>query len=104
MKLLIGQAMSIHPVAEAAAMLALVLAMGAGVFWLMKRLRDVDVNDGPDASGMLTKFRDLHTRGGLSDDEYRTIKTKLAGQLQADMGVPAADLPAKEEGDPKAEE
>jgi hypothetical protein len=34
---------------------------------------------------LLTKFRDLHARGGLSDDEYRTIKTKLATQLQTEL-------------------
>jgi hypothetical protein len=41
-------------------------------------------NEGqPSASELLTKFRELHARGGLSDDEYRTIKTKLAGELDA---------------------
>jgi hypothetical protein len=34
---------------------------------------------------MLAKFRDLHARGGLSDDEYRTIKTKLATQIEAEL-------------------
>ena len=36
-------------------------------------------------SELLTKFRELHGRGSLSDDEYRTIKTKLARQLDAEL-------------------
>jgi hypothetical protein len=39
----------------------------------------------PTQSELLTKFRDLHGRGGLSDDEYRTIKTKLAGRLDSEL-------------------
>jgi len=43
-------------------------------------------NQDPDAPGeLLTKFRDLHSRGTLSDGEYRTIKTKLASQIQSDL-------------------
>ena len=34
---------------------------------------------------MLTKFRDLHSKGELSDEEFRTIKTKLADQLRAEL-------------------
>lgn len=58
-----------------------------------------EAEDSPDASLMLTKFGDLHTRGGLSDEEFRTIKTKLAAQLQADMGVSVAEPPASEQDD-----
>ena len=31
-----------------------------------------------ESSNMMTKFRDLHDEGGLSDEEFRTIKSKLA--------------------------
>jgi hypothetical protein len=45
-----------------------------------------DANEGqPQVNELLTKFRELHGRGGLSDDEYRTIKTKLATQLDAEL-------------------
>ncbi|MEM1303919.1 MAG: SHOCT domain-containing protein [Planctomycetota bacterium] len=37
-----------------------------------------------DAHNSLSKFRELHARGTLSDEEYRTIKTKLASELQAE--------------------
>lgn len=82
-----GAIMAIHPVAEAALLFALVLAAAGGLFWLVKRLRDVEADDTPTASDLLSNFRELHARGGLSDEEYRTIKTKLAAQLQDDMQV-----------------
>ena len=37
------------------------------------------------ASEWLTKYRELHSKGGLSDEEFRTIKTKLAEQLQDEL-------------------
>ncbi|WP_146591908.1 hypothetical protein [Posidoniimonas polymericola] len=83
--------MAIHPVTEAALLFAVVLAAAGGLFWLMKRLRDVEAEDTPTASDMLTNFRELHSQGGLSDEEYRTIKTTLAGQLEG--GVRVEDLP-----------
>lgn len=63
-----------------------------------------EADDSPYASRMLTKFGELHTRGGLSDEEFRTIKTKLASRLQADMGMPTEELKAgdrveREEGE-----
>lgn len=77
--------LSIPPIAQAALWLALILVLTGGAFWLMRRLRDGSANDTPSASDLLTKFRDLHARGGLSDEEYRTIRTKLAAELQSDL-------------------
>lgn len=37
------------------------------------------------ASDWLSKYSDLHSKGGLSDEEFRTIKTKLAEQLQDEL-------------------
>jgi hypothetical protein len=34
---------------------------------------------------MMSKFRELHAEGGLSDEEFRTIKTKLASELKAEL-------------------
>jgi uncharacterized membrane protein len=34
------------------------------------------------ASELLSKFREMHAQGGLSDEEFRTIKTLLAGKFQ----------------------
>lgn len=34
---------------------------------------------------LITNFRELHSRGELSDDEYRTIKATLAARLQREV-------------------
>jgi len=47
----------------------------------LRRWRGGSYDAQPTPSELLTKFRELHDRGGLSDGEYRTIKTKLAGRL-----------------------
>ena len=37
------------------------------------------------ASEMLTNFRELHSRGELSDGEYRTIKATLSARLEREL-------------------
>ena len=64
---------------------AAVLALLVLAILVLRRYRDRSANDRPSASELLAKFRELHSRGGLSDDEYRTIKTKLAAQLQVEL-------------------
>jgi branched-chain amino acid transport system permease protein len=61
------------------------LAIAALAVTVLRRFRGSSADDRPSANELLTKFRDLHARGGLSDDEYRTIKTKLATQLQTEI-------------------
>jgi hypothetical protein len=34
---------------------------------------------------LMSNFRDLYDRGGLSDEEFRTIKAKLASDLKAKL-------------------
>ncbi len=73
-----------------AATLILLLAVTAmliavGVYLIGKVRQDV-TSDTPGASDLISKFRDLHSRGGLSDEEYRTIKAMLAKQLDSELG------------------
>jgi len=37
------------------------------------------------ASELLSNFRELHSEGGLSDEEFRTIKTLLSEKLQREL-------------------
>ena len=37
------------------------------------------------ASEMLTNYREMHSKGELSDEEFRTIKAKLARKLQQEL-------------------
>ena len=44
-----------------------------------------DEQQEPTASELMSKFRELHSRGELSDAEFRTIKTTLAARLQEEL-------------------
>ena len=64
-----------------AAMFALT-ALGMAI---ARRYRDYEVEDMSETSDLISKFRDLHAEGGLSDEEFRTIKTKLADELRTEL-------------------
>ena len=53
--------------------------------YVVKRLRGRAGDDQPKASELLTNFREIHSRGGLSDEEFRTIKAQLAVRLQDEI-------------------
>ena len=74
-----------HPLMQASLWFAAIFALMAIAIVALRKWRGGSFEAQPDASQLLTKFRDLHVRGGLSDDEYRTIKTKLARQLDAEL-------------------
>jgi uncharacterized membrane protein len=70
-----------HPLSRAGWWFAAIFALLALAFLALRKWRGDSAEDRPAASELLTKFRELHVQGSLSEDEYRTIKTKLAGQL-----------------------
>ena len=76
-----------EPLLQAALWFALILALMAAAIAGLRKWRGSAADDQPAKSDLLTKFRELHARGGLSDDEYRTIKTKLATQIDAELNV-----------------
>ena len=76
---------TLHSLAQGIAWLAVILFMTAVGVATARKFRGGDAENHLSADELLTKFRDLHSRGGLSDEEYRTIKTKLAGQLQTEL-------------------
>ena len=67
--------------------------MIGGIFlaiWLIVRLRSYfreDADDADQPMEMLTQFRDLHQQGGLSDDEFRLIRSRLANAAQEALGT-----------------
>jgi hypothetical protein len=61
---------------------AVVLAVG---IYVVKRFRDRSGDDQSQASELLTNFREIHSQGGLSDEEFRTIKAQLAARLQREI-------------------
>ena len=73
------------PAAQAVLLFAAVIALVAILVLVASKLRGGAEEDQPVTSELLTKFRELHAKGVLSDEEYRTIKTKLASQLQEEL-------------------
>lgn len=74
-----------HPLSQAALWFAVILALVAVAVTVLRRWRGSASDAQQGTSELLTKFRELHGRGTLSDDEYRTIKTKLARQVEAEL-------------------
>ena len=64
-------------------------AFGAGLVvlavYVVKKIRDEPAQHEPSASQLLSKFRDLHGQGHLTDAEFRTIKTALADRIQDEI-------------------
>ncbi len=70
------------PVAEVVLWTALGAILVIVAVYVIGKIRGEAVQQEPPASELLSKFRDLHSKGELSDTEFRTIKTTLAAQLQ----------------------
>ena len=64
------------------AVLAALLVFG---FYLVGRVRELIRGKGPSSSELLTNFREMHGKGVLADEEFRTIKSKLAGRIQDEL-------------------
>ena len=70
---------------EAALLLAAIFALTAIVLAVARRFRGRAAHDKLSRHQMMSNFRDLYDRGGLSDEEFRTIKAKLASDLKAEI-------------------
>jgi hypothetical protein len=66
------------------AILAIMIAIAA---YVISKIRAETLQREPPASELLSKFREMHSRGVLTDAEFRTIKTALAEQLQKELNV-----------------
>ena len=66
------------------AVVVLAIAVAIGVYCLGK-IRAKAVQKESSASQLLTKFREMHSQGVLSDEEFRTIKTALTERLQTEL-------------------
>jgi uncharacterized membrane protein len=65
--------------------LAVLAALIAVAAYFILKIRAKTLQHEPPASELLSKFRDLHSQGELTDEEFRTIKTTLAAQLQREL-------------------
>ncbi len=74
-----------HPIFQAALLFIAMFVLTALGVEVARRFRDSSANDMPDSSKIMANFRKLHAQGGLSDEEFRTIKTKLAAELKPEL-------------------
>jgi uncharacterized membrane protein len=63
---------------------AAAMAIAGGIYVIAKVRAGINRRE-PPASEWLTNFKELHARGELSDEEYRTIKAMLSEQLQREL-------------------
>ncbi len=54
-------------------------------YYVIIRFRPGRDDGEPGSSDLMTNFRELYDRGEISEEEYRTIKTKLATRLHKDL-------------------
>ena len=64
---------------------AVIFALAAAGMAVARRWRGRAAHDELDPNDLLTNFRELYERGGLSEEEFRTIKAKLAAELKAKL-------------------
>lgn len=65
---------------------ALVIAVLTAILaWVVARFRGTAGKGGVQASETLAKFREMHSQGQLSDEEFRTIKAKLTEELRREL-------------------
>jgi len=60
-----------------------VVAIGAA--YVLRKIRAGSAQQELTASQLMSKFRDLHSKGELSDAEFRTIRTTLAARMQEEI-------------------
>ena len=62
------------------------LAIATAVaLYVLGKIRPQPAQHEPVAHELMSKLRDLHAQGGLSDEEFRTIKTTLAPRLEGEL-------------------
>lgn len=64
---------------------AVLAVLAVCAVYVLGKIRRSSAQNEPIADELLSKCRDLHAQGGLSDEEFRTIKTQLATRLQDEL-------------------
>ena len=64
------------------AVLAILIAVAV---YIIAKIRPHPAQHEHETHELMAKFRELHSRGGLSDEEYRTIKGSFTEQLRREL-------------------
>lgn len=73
------------PTAKVVLLFAVMCGAIAIGYYVIQRFRPSDKDDLPSVSDHISHFRELQSQGKLTEEEYRTIKTKLASQFQEEL-------------------
>jgi uncharacterized membrane protein len=77
------------PSADTLAQLALgmgvLIALVAAGAMIVQRFRGGMADKGADAGELITNFQEMHSRGDITDADYRKIKSVLGARLHSDL-------------------
>lgn len=79
-----------NPIASLAFWTAVLVLGVVGGAYLVGKVRRSRDNPSGSASELISDFREIHAQGGLSDEEFRTIKAMLAEQLHEQSRNPSS--------------
>ena len=74
-----------YPWVQAVLLLGVIFAITVAGVYVVRKFRDHAESAEPVTSDLISKFRDLHLRGELTEEEYRTIRTVLAIKVQGEL-------------------
>jgi uncharacterized membrane protein len=61
------------------------MLVAVGVFLVARIRRNLQAESEPVTSDLMTNFREMYWQGELSDEEYQSIKNKLANRMQSEL-------------------
>ncbi len=64
---------------------AIFASLIAVAVYVVGLIRAKTVQQEPTPSDLMSKFRDSHSQGELSDEEFRTIKTMLGTRMKEEL-------------------
>lgn len=70
-----------HSITDLILSLAILIVLTIIAVYAIVKVRSKSREADPTGIELLSRFRDVHAQGGLSDAEFRTIKTRLAGRF-----------------------
>ena len=88
--------------AAAVIMVAVAAMLVAVAVYLLDKVRRGVKDEPAKASDLLSNFREIHSQGGLSDEEYRTIKGMLAKRLEHELNSSSREADKLLNEDPSA--
>ena len=66
-------------------LLAAIVALVAVGVYIVSKWRDAADDDTISTSELLSNFREMHSRGELTNEEFRTIKARLSYEIQEEI-------------------